>query len=59
MPAHQGNGHARDKLHFKDNDLFIVDIYNGSVWSDVLAALFLFFFNNFFCCFFFVSSLFL
>lgn len=26
--AHQGNGVARDKLHFKDGDLFILDVYN-------------------------------
>jgi histone deacetylase 11 len=26
--AHQGNGVARDKLHFKDSDLFILDAYN-------------------------------
>lgn len=23
----QGNGHERDKLHFKDTDLYILDIY--------------------------------
>lgn len=28
----QGNGHARDKLHFKDKDLYILDIYNADLW---------------------------
>ena len=28
----QGNGHARDKLHFQDADTFIVDMYNCSIW---------------------------
>lgn len=23
----QGNGHERDKLHFKDSDLYILDVY--------------------------------
>lgn len=23
----QGNGHERDKLHFEDRDLYILDIY--------------------------------
>lgn len=27
--VHQGNGHERDKLHFQDADMFIVDIYNA------------------------------
>jgi len=28
----QGNGHARDKLHFEDKDLYILDIYNADLW---------------------------
>ncbi|KAJ9524459.1 hypothetical protein QJQ45_019579 [Haematococcus lacustris] len=32
LDAHQGNGIGRDKLHFKDNDLFILDMYNGRVF---------------------------
>jgi acetoin utilization deacetylase AcuC-like enzyme len=27
--AHQGNGYARDKLHFEDNDVFVLDVYNA------------------------------
>lgn len=27
--VHQGNGPARDKLHFQDADLAIVDLYNA------------------------------
>ena len=27
--AHQGNGHERDKIHFDDQDLFIVDLFNS------------------------------
>ena len=29
--VHQGNGVEHDKLTFKDDDLFIVDIYNAGV----------------------------
>ena len=28
----QGNGHARDKLRFKDNALYIFDMYNCQLW---------------------------
>ena len=28
----QGNGHERDKLNFKDSDLYILDIYNVDQW---------------------------
>ena len=28
----QGNGHERDKLHFQDTDLHILDIYNCDLW---------------------------
>jgi hypothetical protein len=28
LDAHQGNGVERDKLHFHDKDLFIIDAYN-------------------------------
>jgi hypothetical protein len=28
----QGNGHERDKLHFADNDLYILDMYNADLW---------------------------
>lgn len=30
--AHQGNGHARDKLRTKDGDLFVLDIFNGEIY---------------------------
>lgn len=33
--AHQGNGYARDKLHFSDSDLFIVDLYNAGTHCTV------------------------
>lgn len=34
----QGNGHARDKLHFKDSDFYIFDVYNSQLWpADSLA----------------------
>lgn len=37
--VHQGNGPARDKLHFQDEDLAIVDVYNcGAQLSAVLAG---------------------
>lgn len=34
----QGNGHARDKIHFKDDDLYILDIYNSDIWPCDTAA---------------------
>lgn len=27
--AHQGNGYARDKLHFQDSHCTIIDLYNA------------------------------
>lgn len=36
--AHQGNGHARDKVHFVDADTFIVDLYNAGVFPKDEAA---------------------
>ena len=34
----QGNGHERDKLHFKDDDFYIFDMYNCQLWpADRLA----------------------
>jgi acetoin utilization deacetylase AcuC-like enzyme len=27
--VHQGNGHERDKLHFEDKHMFILDVYNA------------------------------
>lgn len=32
LGAHQGNGYQRDKLHFRDEDLFIVDVYNEVIF---------------------------
>jgi len=32
LDAHQGNGHENDKLHFKDDDVFIVDMYNPNIF---------------------------
>lgn len=29
---HQGNGYQRSKLHFKDSQTFIVDVYNADVF---------------------------
>ena len=31
--VHQGNGHERDKLHWQDDDTFIVDVYNAGARS--------------------------
>ena len=32
-PLHlQGNGYARDKLHFKDSSLYIFDMHNCQLW---------------------------
>ncbi|GMH32401.1 hypothetical protein BSKO_00235 [Bryopsis sp. KO-2023] len=28
LDAHQGNGYQRDKLHFKDEDLYVLDVFN-------------------------------
>ncbi len=28
LDAHQGNGHERDKLHFNDENIYILDIFN-------------------------------
>lgn len=30
----QGNGHERDKLHFEDEDTFILDAYNSDIWPN-------------------------
>lgn len=32
LDVHQGNGHERDKLHFEDTDLYILDIYGQDLW---------------------------
>jgi len=32
LDAHQGNGHARDKLSAKDNDVYILDMYNKYIY---------------------------
>lgn len=29
LDVHQGNGVGRDKLHFHDSDLYILDMYNS------------------------------
>ena len=29
LDVHQGNGVERDKLYYRDNDLYIVDMYNS------------------------------
>jgi len=34
LDAHQGNGHERDKLRFKDDDTYIVDVYNYEIYPD-------------------------
>lgn len=34
----QGNGHERDKLHFQDSDLHILDIYNCDLWPGDTVA---------------------
>lgn len=38
LDVHQGNGHERDKIHFHDDDLFIVDIYGRDLWPGDEAA---------------------
>lgn len=35
----QGNGVARDKLKFRDKDLFIFDMYNTDIWPGDTQAL--------------------
>lgn len=37
--VHQGNGVERDKLHFNDQDLFILDVYNREIWPNDTFAL--------------------
>jgi histone deacetylase 11 len=32
LDAHQGNGHERDKLHFDDKDVYILDMYNKNIY---------------------------
>jgi histone deacetylase 11 len=32
LDAHQGNGHARDKLRTADRDTFILDMYNADIY---------------------------
>uniref|UniRef100_A0A6B2L653 histone deacetylase n=1 Tax=Arcella intermedia TaxID=1963864 RepID=A0A6B2L653_9EUKA len=32
LDAHQGNGHENDKLHFDDEDAFILDMFNYAVY---------------------------
>ncbi|GMH40756.1 hypothetical protein BSKO_08660 [Bryopsis sp. KO-2023] len=32
LDAHQGNGYQRNKLYFEDEDLFVVDVYNGTIF---------------------------
>lgn len=39
LDVHQGNGLARDKLHFKDDDFIIMDVYNAQIYPlDSYAA---------------------
>jgi len=38
LDAHQGNGHARDKLTFKDNDVYILDMYNKWIYPGDIYA---------------------
>ena len=38
VDAHQGNGVARDKLHWQDSDLFILDVYNRLNYPMDVAA---------------------
>eukprot|EP00891_Asterochloris_glomerata_P002995 jgi/Astpho2/2995/fgenesh1_pm.00051_%23_11_t len=38
LDVHQGNGHERDKLHFQDSDLHILDIYNCDLWPGDTVA---------------------
>ncbi|GAB4819238.1 hypothetical protein N2152v2_006284 [Parachlorella kessleri] len=32
LDVHQGNGYERDKLHFGDQDTYLVDVYNGWIY---------------------------
>jgi len=32
LDAHQGNGHENDKLHFEDDNLYILDMFNPSIY---------------------------
>eukprot|EP00210_Caulerpa_lentillifera_P001020 g983.t1 len=32
--VHQGNGVERDKLNTKDNELFVLDVYNADIWPN-------------------------
>ena len=32
LDAHQGNGHARDKMHLRDPNLYIFDAYNKNIF---------------------------
>ena len=34
----QGNGVERDKLHFQDEDVFILDMYNADLWPGDMTA---------------------
>jgi histone deacetylase 11 len=38
LDVHQGNGHARSKLHRRDADTFIVDVYNRDIYPRDEAA---------------------
>lgn len=38
LDVHQGNGHERDKLHFEDKDLYILDVYGGALWPNDTKA---------------------
>lgn len=39
MDVHQGNGIAKDKQHFKDDDVYILDMYNRQIFpGDAKAA---------------------
>ncbi|GMH44984.1 hypothetical protein BSKO_12941 [Bryopsis sp. KO-2023] len=39
LDVHQGNGIARDKMHFQDDDLFILDMYNSEIFPRDLPAM--------------------
>ena len=32
MTPAQGNGHERDKLHFRDDDVFILDMFGAALY---------------------------
>lgn len=38
LDVHQGNGVERDKLHYQDQDLYIVDMYNSRTFPLDTAA---------------------